>query len=351
MPDLIMEIARPKSNCETAFPENRCPVFLRHGNRAYGTASFLIGILFFIPFFPPAEMKNMRRYRNRRGGFTLIELLVVIAIIGILIGLLLPAVQKVREAANRAKCENNLKQWGLAMHMYNDTNNFLPPGAIHSPRNTWVPFLWPYIEQSALAQQYGNPNTQNFYLPPACNTSSTTGLVTQPVPLYYCPSDRPGALWQGDVYWRCRSNYATNWGSGANGPFGDPPVTAAIQTIPDGTSNTLMMSEVLMPPNDTDFDTNGDVFNDDDSTLGGRFMTVNTPNSSVPDSLGYCVPDNIFAPCNNNTPYQVAARSKHTGGVNVLFCDGSVHFISNGIALGTWQALGTMNGGEVIGDY
>jgi prepilin-type N-terminal cleavage/methylation domain-containing protein/prepilin-type processing-associated H-X9-DG protein len=294
--------------------------------------------------------------RRRGRGFTLIELLVVIAIIGILIGLLLPAVQKVRAAANRMKCGNNLKQWGLAMHMYNDTMGTLPPGALHSPhRVTWVPFLWPYIEQNALAQQYGPPRNQDFYVSPACNTNATTGLVTQPIPLYYCPSDRPGALWKGDPYWRCRSNYATNWASGTTtpptGPFGEPPLTAAIQTITDGTSNTLLMSEVLMPPNDTDFDTNGDVFNDDDSTLGGRFMTINTPNSSAPDSLGYCVNDNPFSPCNTSTPYQVSARSKHTGGVNTLFCDGSVHFVSNSVNVTTWQALGTMNGGEVIGDY
>jgi prepilin-type N-terminal cleavage/methylation domain-containing protein/prepilin-type processing-associated H-X9-DG protein len=307
----------------------------------------------------------MLPYRNRRVGFTLIELLVVIAIIGILIGLLLPAVQKVREAANRAKCENNLKQWGLAMHMYNDTMGYLPPGANSSPRHTWVPHLWPYIEQQALAQKYGDPNVQQFYTAPACVTNTYNGVVAQPIPLYYCPSDRPGAFWTWDPYWRCRGNYAVNWGpvpipaaaNAATGPFGwvnnntAMPLKASIQTIPDGTSNTLLMSEVLMAPHDNDGDTNGDFFNDDQSTVGGRFMTINTPNSTAPDQLAYCVADNVYAPCTTSSPYQVSARSKHSGGVNALFCDGSVHFISNGISTSTWEALGTMNGGEVIGDY
>jgi prepilin-type N-terminal cleavage/methylation domain-containing protein/prepilin-type processing-associated H-X9-DG protein len=300
-----------------------------------------------------------------RRAFTLIELLVVIAIIGILIGLLLPAVQKVREAANRAKCMNNLKQWGLAMHMHNDAQGALPPGATASPRHTWVVHLWPFIEQTALATRYGNTNVQPFYTSPACVTSTYNGLIAQPVPLYYCPSDRPNAFWTGDVYWRCRGNYAVNWGplpipytgTPATGPFGyvgnntSSPVVTSIQRMPDGTSNTLLMSEIVLPPADLDRDTNGDFFNDDSSTVGGRFMTINTPNSSAPDSLAYCVHDNPFAPCNTSTPYQVAARSKHTGGVNTLLCDGSVRFVSNSINVSTWQALGTVNGGEVLGDY
>src|SRR5215216_4260758 len=107
----------------------------------------------------------------RRRGFTLIELLVVIAIIAILIGLLLHAVQKVRAAAARLKCSNNLKQWSLAMHAYHDAQGKLPLGATNSPRQTWVMHLWPYVEQDNLARQV-NVGTQQFYLPPATNGGS-----------------------------------------------------------------------------------------------------------------------------------------------------------------------------------
>src|SRR5947208_1198572 len=145
--------------------------------------------------------------RNPRRGFTLIELLVVIAIIAVLIGLLLPAVQKVREAAANAKCKSNLHQWALAMHSYHDALGSFPPAATSSPRHTWVVHAWPYVEQGNLLAAYGNPATQQFYLPPATVTNTTNGVIATPVPLYYCPSDRPGALWRGDIYWRARGNY------------------------------------------------------------------------------------------------------------------------------------------------
>jgi len=307
----------------------------------------------------------------RRSAFTLIELLVVIAIIGVLIALLLPAVQKVREVAARMSCTNNLKQWGLALHNYHDANRSFPPGAQNSagfPRRVWVVSVWPYVEQSNMYAQF-DLNTP-FWLPPNTYINTTNGIYAQRPPLYYCPSDRPNALWQGDIYWRARGSYVINWGNQpvynasqtpvidpalapfgyTTGRYGDPPRMSRIGDFTDGTSQTLLMSEVILSHNDTDYDIRGDMMNDDRPCT--QFMTINTPNSGT-DSSPFCN-ENTYPfnpPCNNTAPYQKAARSKHTGGVNTLFADGHVQFISNSIALATWQAMGTMNGGEVPGDF
>jgi prepilin-type N-terminal cleavage/methylation domain-containing protein/prepilin-type processing-associated H-X9-DG protein len=307
----------------------------------------------------------------RQRGFTLIELLIVIAIISVLIGLLLPATQKVREAAARAQCQNNLKQWGLAMHAMHDATAALPEGNRSNPRRVWVVLVWPYVEQGNMYVRFDQ--TRHFWVPPNTIVNTLDGIYAKTVPLYYCPSDRPGALWKGDIYWRARGSYVINWGNQAVpydasdpaqdpakgiAPFGytdfvsrDKPRTTRLTDIKDGTSNTLLMSEVITAANDTDYDIRGDMLNDDRPCT--QFMTINTPNSGT-DVSPYCndqtYPQN--PPCRNNSPYaHKAARSRHPGGVNSLFGDGSVHFIPSTIALATWRALGTMNGGEVLGEY
>jgi prepilin-type N-terminal cleavage/methylation domain-containing protein/prepilin-type processing-associated H-X9-DG protein len=304
--------------------------------------------------------------RASRHAFTLIELLVVIAIIAILIGLLLPAVQKVREAAARAKCINNLKQLGVAMHNYHLTIGALPNGGSYEFSGTWMLLILPYIEQDALAKLYPNWG----------NSGSNNRDIPNQVAICTCPSDtvvKPaGQTYNGASY----HNYAANFGNTAvadpngaapmytlttyNGltfagaPFGynkSQPLTS----ITDGTSNTLMLAEVVQGQRQ---DVRGFTWWGD----GGTFETSLRPNDSNPDLVthSYCDGNlpNPPANCtgmNDPSGYPIrafAARSRHINGVNVAFCDGSCKFIVNSVSTTIWQALGTSQGGELLqGNY
>jgi prepilin-type N-terminal cleavage/methylation domain-containing protein/prepilin-type processing-associated H-X9-DG protein len=299
--------------------------------------------------------------RGFRRGFTLVELLVVIAIIGTLVGLLLPAVQAARESARRSSCQNTLKQWGLAMHNLVDAKKKFPFATTNTPRTSWVPFTWAYLEYPELAKSYD--------LKQAFHVSANSTARQVKVPLYYCPSDRPNAMWTADFATRVRGNYVVNWGTAipfanasgtlaGNAPFRntaqDTPVQSALKDITDGTSKTLLMSEIIVGKADGNNTTRGDIMNDDlgEKFFSVQFMTRNTPNSGTDVTARCAAADNDpQAPCSSaSADYNVSARSRHSGGVGVVMCDGAVRFVSDNVSLTTWQQLGNMNDGQVIAD-
>jgi prepilin-type N-terminal cleavage/methylation domain-containing protein/prepilin-type processing-associated H-X9-DG protein len=254
-----------------------------------------------------------RSSRAARRGFTLIELLVVIAIIAILIGLLLPAVQKVREAAARTKCTNNLKQMGLACQMYQDTYGILPPGWLVTPGSTpspgwsWATLILPYIEQANLYQQLGVvPSPANG--PPAANATLQTPIAT-----YRCPSDSgPSINSSLNNYGMC--NYVCNRSLlGPDNNSNAIPIT--VQTIPDGSSNTIVLGE-------RDFIRN----------IGATWVRANQTSASFEGRPGSSLnPLNPANPPSTGTGnnQRLAFNSMHTNGCNFVFADGSVHFLTN----------------------
>ena len=326
---------------------------------------------------------------RRRPGFTLIELLVVIAIIAVLIALLLPAVQAAREAARRMQCTNNLKQLGLAMHNYHQAQNTFPIGRMglnyyyptsitpNPNRRTWALSIMPFIEQNAVFQSVNF--SLSFYEP-----ANTTVIMTK-VAGFHCPSDpNTDAIEVGSTaVQRREGNYVVNWGNSHfnqadtpggtggqywnatdpwTGPYGIPirflgapfggNVAKGVVNIVDGTSNTLLMAEVIIgldSPGNATLDVRGDIYNDDQVCT--TFMGVTPPNSLLPDSEGYCnYPYGLNPPCTTcgSKPSYVTARSFHSGGVNALLSDGSVKFFKSSINPVTWSALSSTMGNEVI---
>jgi prepilin-type N-terminal cleavage/methylation domain-containing protein/prepilin-type processing-associated H-X9-DG protein len=326
---------------------------------------------------------TIRRGMKPPRGFTLVELLVVIAIIGVLVGLLLPAIQAARESGRRSACSNNLKQWGLGMLLHHDAQKAFPfgssrrnpPGdesssnriiqanANFAPRRTFVVSIWPYIDQSSLYDRY------DFDRP--VHNSGNESLVEVPVSVYYCPSDRPNSVGPihpsgraalgnyvmnsgTNVVLSTNSSGVTGWSSGNDWP-NNVPYRSRIGAITDGSSKTLLMSEILIHPNaligtTAPEDGRGVIFQD-----AGTFMftTRSTPNSGS-DDMYKCTPT-AEMPCSileagTRGNSSIASRSKHPNGVMVLMCDGSVRFMPNSVWLGVWQGLSTRSMGDVVGD-
>ncbi|MBX6312627.1 MAG: DUF1559 domain-containing protein [Isosphaeraceae bacterium] len=333
-----------------------------------------------------------------RRGFTLIELLVVIAIIGVLIALLLPAVQSAREAARRAQCVNNLKQIALGMHNYHDANQVFPPGQKSCCWGTWILFMLPYVEQTALWNAWNFNGDRLYYqgvydAPLRYGGECNITVSSTRVNAYLCPSDPNGTALTGisrtlnGVRFQVTSqNYVVNYGNTVTAqpaiytnatypgspimyggaPFADIDGPGAgnggqavfgINSITDGTSNTLLVSEVVVgvgkngPPYNAPYDLRGFSWWGSAASFTG-LMPPNTTFPDVTESNSYCIyPYQTNPPCTGPTDTLLRvnfARSRHPGGVNAAMADGSVKFMKNSIALQTWRALSTTHGGEVV---
>lgn len=300
--------------------------------------------------------------RNEKRGFTLIELLVVIAIIAILIALLLPAVQQAREAARRSTCKNNMKQIGLALHNYHDTHRVFPlmyqglssgapnVGATNGLGIAWGTYILPFMDQANL---YNNISTRMFgatgngaglhWLDDTTATVGTTTLAKTILPAFICPSDPMGGV-NTDRGSYGKSNYlatvGTDWdGDGLINGTTTPTYKGAfygnsrnsLRDFTDGASNSFLAGERT-----TEGAANGGIW------IGAR-------GSRSDNGLRTSVAGNFLI--NNASATDGAASSTHVGGCHFLFGDGRVSFLSENISSETYEYLGLINDGKVIGEY
>jgi len=328
----------------------------------------------------------MRTLLSRKRGFTLIELLVVIAIIAILIGLLLPAVQKVREAAARMSCSNNLKQMGIACHSYQDAGGYkgaggLPPAAIlpsgvawnadGSVGPPWTVLILPHIEQGPLYNQVVTSvtNNQNGVVDTAWRSIRGTKIKT-----YSCPSESfSDVVGSGVGGGWARGNYGGNAGPGtpdasalgASPQYGTPTggtlsgggvmclnYGAKIQSIPDGSSNTVMINHLRAGPTASDMrGTWAFPMVGGSHTAGNAIGDCYTPNDKgccSDDVTGCSDRPDLAMGCWSGGYGQGQARSQHTGGVIACFGDGSVRFIRDSIDQTSWYKLISRDDGQAI---
>jgi prepilin-type N-terminal cleavage/methylation domain-containing protein/prepilin-type processing-associated H-X9-DG protein len=357
-------------------------------------------------FFMKDQLMNSNRKTRR--GFTLIELLVVIAIIAVLVALLLPAVQQAREAARRSQCKNNQKQIGLALHNYHEAARMFPKGTFHivgiSGEFDWrnhsaFVMLLPYLDQGPLYNQY------NFTIASDWNgaTTNTPLVIKSRSGVFRCPSDGNPALvamnsnpaGTGNNYALCLGPDVGFQGDGANLPLSaqlgvfNMQKACSMADITDGSSNVIAGSEQIIaggggltdqlvmirqgvaPPGGfgsypSSFPTQAQVngwgvacqtgsLSTQSSYMGNMwhvglhgstlFDTQAPPNWPYPNCTSHC------SGCAMDGAGIYPARSRHTGGVHILLCDGSVRFASDNINLTTWQNLGARNDGNSLGDF
>lgn len=331
-----------------------------------------------MPMFHPSKA-------SRSSGFTLIELLVVIAIIGVLVALLLPAVQNAREAARRSSCTNNLKQLGTALHLHHDTQKKFPPGGIWwtnnpSNANAWsknrgslLYYILPYLELTSVYDEFDNTQTiayQQFTSPPATGSPYIAGTV---IPTFRCPSDDSPVKNQETINGIAAGNLATFSYAASKGPTrtgnnpkGKCPERAAWDTynlsksdwapagpftrygrgyqstfrdVQDGLSNTIFMGEVR---SDCTFHIMRGWAHS--SCTQGMISTI------YPMNYDSCTPDQSNGACRwwGNWSTEFAFKSRHPGGVQFCFGDGSVQFLSENMEHWSYQYLGGMNDANVV---
>ena len=330
-----------------------------------------------------------------RRAFTLIELLVVIAIIAVLIALLLPAVQQAREAARRTQCKNHLKQLGLALNNYHETHGLFPPGRLRSLVDgqgrcfSAYAHLLPFVDAATLYQRI------DFNQSP--EDAGNSVALDQTIPFFLCPSDQFRKLQGTNAVHNYPLCTGTTYPLSPRNP-GGVPITGVFYEnssvrfgdIPDGSSQTVCISETIKSEGGpTTWDgvskTNGFVLTqgNDNATTGpeltdyasqchgaglvlqqtrGSRWLIGAPGHSMYNHLR--VPNSFDIDCRGGLPHSirwnavwdrlslnVAARSRHVGGVHALFVDGHVQFTSENIDVRVWQAVGSRNGGEVVGEF